>query len=136
MMNDDEVKTIFVCKYQNCDKYFQDPVTLYCGASVCKEHVDDILNRENIQDAYYMCKVCNQEHQVPREGFTINSCIRDVLNLEAHLTKEQKCIKKSLKQFEEIILKLNIIINDPANHLGKLKADEFYVFRSSVDVQK
>jgi WD40 repeat protein len=114
---DDHVKEAFVCKYEGCNKFFEDPVIIDCGVTVCRVHVDDLLSKENIINDSFKCKICKEQHLVPREGFIFNRNMRIALSGDSHLTEEQREVRKTVKEFEDTLSKINNIINEPADYL-------------------
>ena len=122
-----DLKEAFVCKYGGCNKFFEDPVTINCGETVCRVHIDDKL----INDSF-TCKICNETHLVPQGGFIINKNIKTALSSDYHLTDDQRQVKESVKKFEETLSKLNKIMNDPADYLD----DYVKELRRKVDLQR
>ncbi len=37
------------CQYEDCGLILEKPVTLLCGKTLCKEHLDDFENRNQIK---------------------------------------------------------------------------------------
>ena len=56
----DQVKKLFDCK--QCDQLLIDPVTLLCGYSVCKRHLDELLESTPKDPNTFPCKLCDDEH--------------------------------------------------------------------------
>jgi hypothetical protein len=102
-MNVIVAKEAFICKYEGCNKFFEDPVIINCGETVCRVHIDDLLSKENIINDSFTCKICKETHLVPREGFIINKNMKTALSGDSHLTDEQRQVKESVKEFEETL---------------------------------
>jgi WD40 repeat protein len=113
----DKIKELLVCKYNNCNKYFEDPIILNCGISVCKAHVDDILNENNIKNGRFNCKMCNNSHEVPLDGFIINRNLNKFFDDDSHLPDKQKQVKNLYAEFETTINNLKKLIENPSNYL-------------------
>lgn len=55
-------------------KLLQDPVTLACGNTVCKEHLVKLLLNKSEE------KFCLEKHYMPEKGFVVNKQIQKVLD--------------------------------------------------------
>ena len=98
-MNNKSIHDLFICKYNNCNRYFVEPVMLECGRSVCKEHAEEMLKESqelSKPKGTYTCKLCLKEHHVPTEGFLFNKDLEDVLKSSGHLSALQVEIKKAI----------------------------------------
>ena len=58
----------FICQFNDCKLILDYPVTLPCGFTLCKEHLDEF-------DDKFTCWFCHQEHLVPPNGFALNQSI-------------------------------------------------------------
>jgi WD40 repeat protein len=92
---------IFMCEYIGCNRYFDKPVLLPCGNSICQEHVQKMkmLN----------CQFCGDLHVVPKAGFELNKNFIDIMNLNLHLNESQKAVKYSLKLLENVVEEFHTI---------------------------
>jgi WD40 repeat protein len=128
----EKVKNLLICKYENCNKYFKDPVMLSCGKSVCKIHIEDLLRNDNIEKKTFKCKMCKGQHLVEEEAFILNNDLKDFLEEGDHLPEKQKNIKELYDEFEETLNKLQKILKDPANYLHEYISD----IKREVDLQR
>ena len=72
MFKVDTFQSLFNCAF--CSKLLVDPVSLPCGETVCKLHVQD---KDSIE-----CTLCYELHQIPKEGFLVNKAIQKQLDLK------------------------------------------------------
>lgn len=70
MFKIDKIKHLYNCS--QCNQLLVEPVTIPCGYSVCKRHLDEQLSRKTNEESTFQCGICLVEHCVPREGFVIN----------------------------------------------------------------
>ncbi len=85
MLKIDQVKNLFDCK--QCNRLLVDPVTLSCGYSVCKRHLDELLEFSPEESNNFLCKLCDDEHCIPKKGFSINKSIRNALDIKLNTLK-------------------------------------------------
>ena len=115
-----KIKELLVCKYNNCNKYFEEPIILSCGTSVCKAHVDDILDVNNVEKGKYNCKMCNSNHEVPLDGFIINRDLKNFFQDDSHLPDKQKKVKDLYVEFEATLnsLKKMLVLTSRREKVG------------------
>ena len=104
-------KNLFVC--EECDQLLVDPVTLPCGDSVWKKHLDALLESSPKDSNTFLCKLCDDEHYIPKKGFAINKRIQNNLNRKLSSLKLNPVYEKCKKE-----------INDVKNNLQKVEAFE------------
>jgi WD40 repeat protein len=92
-----------------CKKYYELPVMLPCGNSICLEHVLDLR--------VYKCKLCFEDHIIPPNGLELNKSLQKVLNLNLHLNQQQKEVRDSLRLFEQTIDDFYSATNDSQKYL-------------------
>ena len=76
------------CSY--CPKVLQDPIILPCQDTICKEHLNE-SNSKSIQ-----CLTCKEEFNLDNIEFKTNKIAKALLEKDAHLSNEEKILKKSL----------------------------------------
>ena len=91
--NNQQINKILTCSI--CKKYFKNPVSLPCGANICKEHVvlkqhdqfqPMVQNHDNQPMLYkYQCHLCNQDHVAYEDGFATNIGMVELIKLNWHL---------------------------------------------------
>ena len=77
----DQIKCLFNCN--KCQAILEEPITLSCGNTVCKKHLQESLNVENVIG----CSLCQKKHIVPEDGFLINKIIQNGLEIELNKLK-------------------------------------------------
>ena len=50
------------CKHEDCGLILENPVTLLCGNTLCRQHLDEFETK-------FKCQFCHKQHSVPGEGF-------------------------------------------------------------------
>ena len=128
----DKFRDLLVCKYENCNKYFEEPVVLNCGKLICKVHIDDLLQINNIENEKFNCKMCKKQHDIDKENFIIHQDMVEFLKENSHLNDKQKEIKKLFEQFEITVNNLNRIVDNPLNYLHDYITD----LKRKVDLQR
>jgi hypothetical protein len=95
-MNLDQV---FRCNI--CTNVIHNPVTLPCGDSICKYHVDKLLesSEENIN---YKCAKCMREFQIPECGFEINFAMDFLLKRQLEKLDFGDTYKEAIKECERL----------------------------------
>jgi hypothetical protein len=110
------VQKTLACSY--CGKTIQSPVTLPCGTTICKHHV----NQENEFD----CLTCNKIHAIPKEGFQINEMIDSILksNLNnLHFGNEYQRAVDVMRNLDELIKSYRLLKRDPNFEIDKVIGD-------------
>ena len=85
-----------ICKYDCRKMILENPATLPCGNTLCKEHLDKFHQNFN-------CFLCNEEHQIPKNGFVINKTFINIINNYINSSPLIKRIKLSFKELSESI---------------------------------
>ena len=85
-----------VCDYDCCKMILENPVTLLCGNTLCKEHLDNF-------DEKFTCFFCNEEHQIPKNGFIINKTIAKIINNYVNSNPLRNKIQASFEELSESI---------------------------------
>lgn len=80
----EKVKSLFDCDL--CHETLVDPIALPCGNSVCKRHVDELLEKEP-DKTFLECEICHVEHIIPKEGFMVNKRMQECLNIQLNTLK-------------------------------------------------
>jgi WD40 repeat protein len=85
-----------VCQYDRCKLILENPITLPCGNSICQHHLEGISEK-------FDCMFCNEEHQIPKNGFSINKSFNLILNSYFEKNLLIKEIKESLDNLNQLI---------------------------------
>ena len=83
-----------VCKYNDCHLIFDDPVTLSCGYSLCRNH----LNESN---QTFMCQFCSNEHSEFIPSKTISAIIEKYIELNPRRKKIRQCFDQLIELIQE-----------------------------------
>ena len=117
-----------ICKYDNCGKFFEQPINLPCGETICSIHMTDSNNKHILE-----CKLCNQHHIIPKDGFAINRSVLKIINLNIHLKDKHKLVKKELEKLESFIIENdNSSLTDADNYLYEY----FSNVRNQIDLHR
>ena len=113
------IKEKLTCKY--CNQVYNEPITLPCGHSLCKQHIQDLLSIDDIDTFFW--PFCNE--QISNQTFKVNETIQGLLDIEAHkFTIDPKCTRV-FTDFKTEIRNLETILNEPENfiyeEINKLK---------------
>jgi hypothetical protein len=113
-----------VCKYENCNLIYEDPVALPCGNSLCKKHLYK-------QVKAFKCYFCQNEHEIPEIGFTINETM--IKMIDSHFN-ETNPLRKMIKETFNIL-------NESIGNYEKIDQDVyiydyFAEIRNKVDLHR
>ena len=77
-----KIESISTCKV--CKKYYNEPVVLPCGNTICNKHIIDSSTSDGLRlfVIKYKCKFCqltHYDHQLT--GFTKNIIVEDLIKL-------------------------------------------------------
>ena len=86
------------CQYEDCGLILENPVTLLCGNTLCREHLDEFETK-------FKCHFCHKQHTIPEDGFFLNVSIE-------HEIEEFYQSDTLRKEAKESYQKLNELIND------------------------
>ena len=128
MFKIDQVKNLFDC--EQCNQLLVDPVSLPCGYSLCKRHLDEKLDRApkriklmeaNTQESnIFLCELCKENHYIPENGFAINRRIQNGLNIKFNTLKlnpvYEEC-KVKITDVKNNIQNIKNLQRDPENHI-------------------
>jgi hypothetical protein len=95
-MNLDQV---FRCNI--CTNVIHNPVTLPCGDSICKYHVDKLLENSET-DITYKCAKCMREFHIPECGFEINFAMDFLLKRQLEKLDFGDTYKEAIKECERL----------------------------------
>jgi hypothetical protein len=99
-------------KCVNCRQALNSPVLLPCGCSLCKKHTIDVKGP-------ITCYSCEIDHPVPPNGgFPHNKALDDIIDAQIcnlDFGKEHQEAKHSCENLDELLSKIEELINDPSN---------------------
>ena len=118
MFKIDQVKNLFDC--EQCNQLLVEPVTLPCGYSVCKRHLDELLENTPKDMNKFDCQLCEEKHYIPENGFFVNKRIQNGLNIKLNSLKlnsvYDKC-KREITDAKNNIQKLENLQKYPENYI-------------------
>ena len=63
------IKDELTCKY--CKQIFNNPITLSCGDSICKHHIEELIS--NNTSNKFACPLCNEE--ILNQNLSVNKIL-------------------------------------------------------------
>ena len=133
MFKIDQVKNLFDC--EQCNQLLVEPVTLPCGYSVCKRHLDRLLKNTSKEINKFECELCKENHYISRKGFSINKRIQNALDIKFNTLKlnpvYEEC-KKKINDAKNNIEKIENLEKDPENFILKY----FEELKKQVDLRR
>ncbi len=131
MFKTDQVKNLFDC--EQCNQLLVDPVALPCGNSLCKRHLDDLLENTPTEMNKFECQLCKKKHSIPEDGFAINKRIQNALNIKLSTLKLNPVYEECKTEINEA--KMNIqMIEDLDKDLENLIYEYFEELKRQVDL--
>ena len=124
-MND--FKELGICDLESCQLFFEDPIVLPCGSTICKEHVTENCNDDDDQ---FFCEICDEKHPIPVNGFPINKLGMKIIKKRLHFNEIQKKIADSNERLESVIKEHESLNSD------NLIYDYFSNLRNEVDLHR
>ena len=105
------IKEELTCKY--CNQIYNIPVTLACGDSLCKHHIDELIsnNSSNILE----CPLCNETNT--NHDFKVNKLIEKLIKRKLHEFKLNSKHEAVLNNLKMEIEKLAVLLKDPENFI-------------------
>ena len=120
-------------KCTTCKEILKLPVSLPCGHSICKRHVNN-AGEENMTNQIH-CPKCNEFFEIPINGFPRNRAVEDLL--EKNITKidlgeEHKSAFDKCSLFADLLERFNKIRNDPNTRIN----EEISELKNQVDIRR
>jgi hypothetical protein len=105
------IKDRLKCKC--CNEIFIKPITLPCGDTVCKHHLDQLIS--NNSSNKFKCPLCHQESA--NQSFKVNGLLQDFIEIELHEFKKNPQYKKIFNNLKMEIKKLESILKEPESYI-------------------
>lgn len=112
-----KITEFLTCKYNNCNKYYENPIKLPCENTICKEHIDKLMKENN--EFTFTCLLCNRQHNLISNDIKLNQDILNVLNMNLHLKPKQLLAKDSLEKFKHLVDEMITTANNPLDEVYK-----------------
>ena len=106
------IKERMTCKY--CNQVYNNPITLLCGDSICKHHLDELISTNSTNK--FNCPICNEESLSNLE-FKVSKLIESLLRTELHEFKMNPIYEEVLYDLKTEIGNLEAIVKDPENYI-------------------
>ncbi len=132
MFKIDQVKGLLDC--EQCLQLLVNPITIPCGYSVCKKHLDEQLEN-SMEENKFQCVLCQRQHVVPTEGFVINRRLQDALEIELNKFKPSQAYedcKKIINDAKDYVAKIEALNKDPETYIY----DYFEEIKRLVDLRR
>ena len=104
------LKSKITCKL--CQKVYKNPINLPCECICCSDHVTDITKDFNNNNNQMMCPICNKVSYIPKEGFSVHTLTKRIVETNAYLTSDEKLLKNNFDvgfiEFEELYNELQL----------------------------
>ena len=111
------MEKIVTCNF--CHSIFECPVILPCCEIICEKHIEQVKkSSENCEKMN--CHFCNEEHNIPRNGFPKEIRIAKLIEHKFHQMDLGKVHKKALdscKELKETINKVKNLTKEPQNYI-------------------
>ena len=113
-----------------------EPVVIPCGYSVCKRHLDKLLENLSRGQNTFKCELCYEEHFIPGNGFQVSKQIQNVLDIGFNELKIEigvfaEC-KKTFEETRETVVKLDSLCKDPQSYIYEY----FHEIKRQVDLRR
>ena len=119
----EKFEALFNCQF--CLKLLVKPITLPCGVSICKSHLDELIND--------VCKFCKQKHA---EGpYQVNQKLNEMLELRVNsikLSPKFVACKESINKAQQFVDKIDLVSKDSENFIYEY----FEGIKRKVDVRR
>ena len=120
------IKEKLICKY--CYQVYNEPITLQCGHSLCKQHIQDLLSIDDTNT--FLCPFCNE--QIPNQNFKVNETIQGLLDIEAHKFTIDPKYERVFTNFKTKIRNLEKKLNEPENFIY----EEIHELKRQIDLDR
>lgn len=105
------IKEELTCKF--CNEIYKAPITLTCGDSVCKHHLEELFPTNSSK--FFCCPICNEENS--NQDFKINKILEQLIKKELHQFKINPIYEEVLNNLKTEIGNLEAIVKDPENYI-------------------
>ena len=129
----EKVKSFLDC--DQCTKLLVNPVVMACGKFICKIHLEKILTHESKEKNTFICKICQEEHVIPKNGFVVNNRLQDLLDVELNKFEPSPVFDECMKELEEAkasVLKIEQLETNPESYIY----DYFEDIKNQVDLRR
>ena len=115
-----------ICQFTGCKLILENPVTMPCSNSICKHHLEQVEQ----SDHKYNCFLCQEQHEIPINGFSINKSLDLMIQNYYESDPIRKKIMKLFVELNNSVKEYNSIIP------GVYIYDYFAEIRNQVDLHR
>ena len=89
-----------------CNALLVDPIVMPCDNVVCKTHLDKLSANLSNEKKVFVCEICQEEHYIPKNGFIVNSRLKNFLSIELNAFEPSPIFNECKTEIEEAKIKL------------------------------
>ena len=118
-----------------CNKVLIDPVVMPCDSFICKTHLDKLISNASNEKSTLICLVCQEEHHIPKKGFTVSNRLQKLLTLELNALKLSPVFDECKKEIEDAkknLFKIGLLEKNAENYIY----DYFEDIKRQVDIRR
>ena len=126
-------KSDFVCAF--CSKILKDPINLPCADIICEHHLKEptVLKEKSIK---CMVAECKRKFNLDTHEFGSNKFAKNLLEKEAYLSVDEKCLKKSLLESLQEFYLLSDEYRQKRNEFELESHEHFQEIRRRLDLHR
>ena len=112
-----------------CKATLNNPIILPCSNTICQQHVSE----SSIETTKYSCCICNQNHDIPNDGFIVNSLAKNIIDSVVFAADEDKLTKYDILESK---IELYSLMNRYENEIfefGRFRSDKCSKFYERVE---
>jgi hypothetical protein len=112
----------------HCVKILQSPITLPCGETICKHHVNELEKK-------YHCDSCGENHPIPKKGFQVNKIVEDMLQSKIsslHFGEEYQSAADALNSLEDLLKNCHLLRQDLNSEIDEVIND----LKGNIDLKR
>ena len=128
------IKERLTCKC--CNEIFINPITLVCGDSICKHHIDELVSSNTSEK--FKCPLCDKENL--NHDLEANKLIQELIEIRLHEFKINpsyeaifNSFKMEIKNFETILKDLENYIFTEISELKRLVDLDREILKNEID---
>ena len=117
-----------------CNETFDEPLSLPCGHSICKEHEMKKNDQEKMLKKV-TCPICVSEHDVPDQGFPSNVVVQNLIKFNLNqldLGDEHSVAVKSFRHLKRLVDELKRMRENPELEIHRV----FDELRNEIDLRR
>ena len=133
MFKVDQLKSISDC--DRCNNLLVDPIVMPCGNVICKKHLNEILNNISKEKNTFICGICLEEHQIPKNGFIVNNRLQKLTKFKLNTLKLSPVFHECTKEIEDAkdnMFKVELLEQNAENYIYEYFED----IKRQVDIRR